>query len=61
MHPNIPPPDPHEQGSGVLPGLELAAPAMWFPLAAPRPEDKRLAAAVLEYRPGALLVYDTRQ
>ena len=61
MHPELPPPDPHEQDSGLLPCLELAQLAMWFPLRPPRPEDERLAGEILAYRPGALLVYDTRQ
>jgi hypothetical protein len=61
MHPQLPPPDPNEHDSGLLPGLELAQPAMWFPLGRPSPVDERLAGAILEFRPGALLVYDTRQ
>jgi hypothetical protein len=60
MHPQLPPPDPHE-GAGVeAPGLELAEPTMWFPNGAPTPEAERLAKLVLEHRPGALLVFDTR-
>ena len=33
---------------------------MCFPLGPPSPEAERLAGAILEYRPGALLVFDTR-
>jgi hypothetical protein len=61
MHPQLPPPDPHEGGGDALPSLELAEPATWFPLGPPSDAGKRLADAVLAYRPGALLVYDTRQ
>ena len=61
MHPLLPPPDPHEYDGDLLPGLELAAPTMWFPLGPPSDAAKSLADTVLAYRPGALLVYDTRQ
>ena len=56
----LPPPDPYERDSAVLPGFELAEPAMWFPLGAPGEDAQRLAQTILEYRPGALLVFDTR-
>jgi len=59
MHPQIPPPDPGE-GADDAPGLELAEPTMWFRNGPPSPEEKRLAAAILASRPGALLVFDTR-
>jgi hypothetical protein len=62
MHrPQLPPPDPNECDATVLPDLELAEPTMWFPLGRPSEADERLAATVLAHRPGALLVYDTRQ
>jgi hypothetical protein len=61
MHLQLPPPDPNERDDAVLNGLELAEPAMWFPLGRPSEPAERLAAAVLAYRPGALLVYDTPQ
>jgi len=61
MDVRLPPPDPHERDDDVLAGLELAEPAMWFPLGPPSDTARRLADSVLAYRPGALLVYDTRQ
>jgi hypothetical protein len=61
MHLPLPPPDPNEHDGSLLPGLELAEPAIWFPLGSPSPDDERLAGVILQYRPGALLVYDTRQ
>jgi hypothetical protein len=60
MHPQLPPPDPNEAASGDAPGLELAEPTMWFPNGPPTPEQQQLAKLVLEHRPGALLVFDTR-
>jgi hypothetical protein len=60
MHPQLPPPDPNERDGATLPGLELAEPAMWFPLGAPSEAAQQLARTILEYRPGALLVFDTR-
>jgi hypothetical protein len=60
MNPQLPPPDPYERDGAVLPALELAEPAMWFPLGPPSEEAQRLASTILEYRPGALLVFDTR-
>jgi len=40
--------------------LELAEPTVWFATGPPTPEAQRLAQLMLERRPGALLVYDTR-
>lgn len=40
--------------------IELAEPAAWFPLGPPSPAAQRLARAILAYRPGALVVFDTR-
>ena len=60
MRAPLPPPYPNE-GAGDLPaGLELAEPTMCFPLGQPSAEAERLAGTILEYRPGALLVFDTR-
>jgi hypothetical protein len=59
MNPKLPPPDPNEV-AGDPPGLELAEPTMWFANGAPAPEAERLAKRILEHRPGALLVFDTR-
>jgi hypothetical protein len=58
MDARLPPPDPNE-GSSVPPGLELAEPAMCFPLGPPSRSAEQLASAILEHRPGALFVFDT--
>lgn len=55
----LPPPDPNENLS-TPPGLDLADPMMCFPLGSPGAAAERLAGAILEYRPGALFVFDTR-
>ena len=56
MELRLPPPDPNES-PGLPPGVELAQPVMCFPLGPPSPEAERLAGAILEFRPGALLVF----
>jgi hypothetical protein len=50
----LPPPDPNEAFEPE--GLELAAPAAVFLAGPPSPEEDRLADAILERRPGALVV-----
>ena len=60
MNPEIPPPDPNESDGAEPPSLELAAPTTWFPNGPPTPEEEALAQLILEHRPGALLVFDTR-
>jgi hypothetical protein len=60
MDAKLPPPDPNESLSAVPPGLELAEPLMCFPLGPPSAAAERLASSILEYRPGALFVFDTR-
>jgi hypothetical protein len=60
MDARLPPPDPNEDGSATPPGLKLADPTMCFPLGPPSASAERLAGAILEYRPGALFVFDTR-
>jgi hypothetical protein len=60
MHPQLPPPDPNEAAGSDPPPLELAEPTMWFPQGPPTADAQRLAQLVLEHRPGALLVFDTR-
>jgi hypothetical protein len=60
MHAHLPQPDPNEGIGDSLPALELAAPAMCFPLGPPSAADERLADAILESRPGALIVYGRR-
>ena len=59
MNPQLPPPDPNET-DGDAPALELAEPTVWFANGAPAPGAERLAERILEHRPGALLVFDTR-
>ena len=59
MNPQLPPPDPNEV-AGDAPGLELAEPTMWFPNGPPAPGAEQLAKRILEHRPGALLVFNTR-
>lgn len=58
--PQIPPPDPNEPDRGEPPDLELAGPTMWFSTGPPTREQEALAKRILEHRPGALLVFDTR-
>jgi hypothetical protein len=60
MNPELPPPIHTSATAPVLPGLKLAEPAMWFPLGPPSEEAQRLARTILEYRPGALILFDTR-
>jgi hypothetical protein len=60
MTPKLPPPDPNEGAALDPPDLELADPTVWFPNGPPTPEAERLAEHILEHRPGALLVFDTR-
>jgi hypothetical protein len=55
----LPPPDPYER-IGEPPGdLELAEPAVWFPLGPPTLAAQGLADEILQARPGALVVFDT--
>jgi hypothetical protein len=56
--PKLPPPDPNEPAEPE--GLELTAPAAIFLDGAPHPRADRVAAAVLDWRPGALVVVDGR-
>jgi hypothetical protein len=57
----LPPPDPHECFEPIPHGLELAEPTSWFPFGPPSPAAERLAECLLKHRPGALVVFDTRQ
>ena len=50
----LPPPDPNEPQEP--PGLELDAPAAIFLTGPPSPAADRLSSAVLDWRPGALVV-----
>jgi hypothetical protein len=56
--PHLPPPDPNE--SCEPEGLELSAPAVIFLDGTPNPRADHVAAAVLEWRPGALVVISGR-
>ena len=50
----LPPPDPNEAFEPS--DLELNEPAVFFLTGPPTPEENRLAAAILDRRPGALVV-----
>jgi hypothetical protein len=52
--PYVPPPDPNEPREPE--GFVLSAPAAIFLNGTPSPEADRVAAAVLDWRPGALIV-----
>ncbi len=54
----LPPPDPHE----ILdepPGLDLCAPTVIHLAGTPSPAAERLANALIELRPGALIVFSS--
>jgi hypothetical protein len=50
----LPPPDPNEASEPT--GIELSAPAAVFLTGPPNAEEDRLADAILERRPGVLVV-----
>ena len=50
----LPPPDPNE--AFEPPGLELSSPAAIFLAGPPSADEDRLADAILDRRPGALVV-----
>jgi len=50
----LPPPDPNEAFEPT--GLELSEPAVLFLTGPPSPEEDRVASAILDRRPGALVV-----
>jgi hypothetical protein len=50
----LPPPDPNEYHEPT--GLELDEPAAIFLAGTPSPAADRLSAAILDWRPGALVV-----
>jgi hypothetical protein len=54
----LPPPDPHEPREPE--GFELSEPAAIFLDGVPNPHADRVAAAVLDWRPGALVVVTGR-
>jgi hypothetical protein len=56
--PQLPPPDPNE--SQEPEGLELSAPAAIFLDGAPSARADGVASAVLDWRPGALVVVSGR-
>lgn len=55
MAPGLPPPDPHES-LDVSTGVSLAAPTAVFLSAPATPEADRAADAILDLRPGLLIV-----
>jgi len=57
MSPRLPPPDPHES-LGLEPTYDrpLTAPMVVFVMGPPCPESDRAADAILDLRPGVLIV-----
>jgi hypothetical protein len=57
MQPKLPPPDPHESlGMAPSEGSPMSASAAVFVMGPPSPEVDRLSNAILDLRPGALIV-----
>ena len=57
MTPKLPPPDPNESlGMAPTGGQRMSAPAAVFVSGPPSPEVDRLSGAILDLRPGALIV-----
>jgi hypothetical protein len=56
MRPDLPPPDPYESLDPAPSGTPLPAPIAVFVNGSPKAEAERLADAILEARPGALIV-----
>jgi hypothetical protein len=54
--PELPPPDPYEQPFAEPAGTEIAAPLTVLPPGGATPEVMRLAEAIIEARPGLLIV-----
>jgi hypothetical protein len=56
MRSDLPPPDPFESIDTTPSGTRLPAPIAVFLKGSPSPQGERLADAILEARPGALIV-----
>jgi hypothetical protein len=56
VEPQLPPPDPHESPLTPDGELDISGPTAVFVGGAPSPELDRQADAVLEFRPGVLIV-----
>lgn len=57
MEPPLPPPDPHEGGhDGPAHDMNLAAPTAVFVGGTPSPADDRISDALLDFRPGLLVI-----
>ena len=57
MTPKLPPPDPNESlGMAPAGGQRMSSPAAVFVNGPPSPEVDRLSGAILDLRPGALIV-----
>lgn len=57
MNPRLPNPDPHESfGMEPAEGIRMKAPTAVFVMGRPSPETDRLSDAVLDLRPGVLIV-----
>jgi hypothetical protein len=57
MHPGLPLPDPYESPEPMPAVGRLAAPVAVFVRGRPSPEAERLSDAILDFRPGALIVF----
>jgi hypothetical protein len=58
MHPRLPPPDPYES-LGLSPDTEmpLTGPTVFFAAGPPSPAADRIAEAIVDMRPGVLIVF----
>ena len=52
----LPPPDPHEPSGSPSAGFALPAPTAVYVRGRPSERTERLCDAILEFRPGALIV-----
>jgi hypothetical protein len=60
MKPKLPPPDPHESvGMGPTRNASFTHPVMVFVEGPPAVRDERIASAILDLRPGVLIVCAT--
>ena len=56
MAPQLPPPDPHEPSGSPPAGFALPAPVAVYVRGRPSARTERLCEAILDLRPGALIV-----
>jgi hypothetical protein len=55
--PQLPPPDPNESFAQTPAGTPLAAPVVFYVSGQPTERTTRIASAILDLRPGALVVF----